>query len=229
MNLYLNDKAMQLTQGGIRAFFDLAKRIKDPVNLAIGEPDLSTPREIIEASYKAMLDGKTHYTANAGELCVRESVAAYLSKYQADYCAEREIMITCGGMGAVAMCLLCCINPGDEVILQDPQWVNYAAQIQFAGGRTVRVPVSEENGFALKAEDIEPHITSKTRILMINSPNNPTGAVLNSADLKRIADLAIEHDLLVISDEGVLRVALRRFSTSNNSCNAGHGRADGHR
>ncbi|MDP4109291.1 MAG: pyridoxal phosphate-dependent aminotransferase, partial [Bacillota bacterium] len=201
MRNYLNSRASDLKQGGIRAFFDRAKSIENPINLGIGEPDLSTPKPIIDEAYSAMLQGKTHYTQNAGDESVRRSIASYLRTFKADYDPNGEIIITCGGMGAVSMALLCTVSSEDEVIVQDPQWLNYKSQIKFCGGTPVCVPVYEKNRFSLHAADIEKCITEKTKILMINSPNNPTGAVLNKEELEAIAKLAIKHDLLVISDE----------------------------
>ena len=201
MGEFLNRQARDLRQGGIRAFFDRAAKYENVINLGIGEPDLDTPRPVIEAGYEAMLAGKTHYTPNAGELAVREQVAAYLSGFGVEAEPAGEIIMTCGGMGAVAMSLLCTIDPGDEVLIQDPQWLNYRSQVKFAGGVPVPVPVYEENGFSLKAEDIAARLTPRSKILMLNSPNNPTGAVMTERDLAEVAELAERHDLLVISDE----------------------------
>jgi len=201
MKRFLNQKAIELKQGAIRAMFDKARFYKDVISLGIGEPDLDTPEEIIEEGCKALRSGKTHYTGNAGIIELRQEVSEYLKKFNINADPEGEIIITTGGMGALALCLLVTISPGDEVIIQDPQWLNYYAQVKFAGGVPVPVPAYEENQFRLKAEDIKKKITDKTKILMINSPNNPTGAVLDFNDLKEIAELAIEHDIIVISDE----------------------------
>ena len=115
--------------------------------------------------------------------------------------SESKTIVTVGGMGALALCLLVTVNPGDEVLLQDPQWLNYFSQIKFCGGIPVLVPVYEENEFKLSPKRIIKRITNRTKILMLNSPNNPTGAVLDYNDLKEIAKLTKEYDLLVISDE----------------------------
>lgn len=201
MRDFLSEQAKGLHQGGIRAFFDKAKNYSNVINLGIGEPDLDTPRPVIDAAYQSMLQGHTHYTANAGDLEVREQIAQYLSEFGVNADPGKEVMMTIGGMGAVSQCLLCTINPGDEVLIQDPQWLNYYSQVSFAGGVPVAVPVYQEDGFSLKANEIEKHITPRTKILMINSPNNPTGAVMGQKDLEEVAQLAIRHDLLVISDE----------------------------
>ena len=130
-----------------------------------------------------------------------KKVQNYLKKLGDDYTADGEIILTCGGMGAVAMCLLCTVTEGDEVLVQDPVWLNYVSQINFAGGQAVPIPTYEANGFLVTAEEIESKISSKTKVLLINSPCNPTGAVLREEDLKHIAEVAQKHDLLVISDE----------------------------
>ena len=201
MGIFLTKRAEDLRQGGIRAFFDKAAAYSDVINLGIGEPDLDTPRAVIGAGCQAMLEGKTHYTANAGELPVREQVAAYLTEFGVTAHPDGEIIMTCGGMGAVAMCLLCTVEHGDEVLIQDPQWLNYRSQVRFAGGMPVPVPVYQEHGFALQVEEIEKRITPRTKVLILNSPNNPTGAVMSRAELERVAETAIRHNLLVISDE----------------------------
>ncbi|MCK5767014.1 MAG: aminotransferase class I/II-fold pyridoxal phosphate-dependent enzyme [Candidatus Atribacteria bacterium] len=181
--------------------FDKAKNFPGSINLGIGEPDLNTPIEVIEEGCKALHSGKTRYTANAGIIELRIEIAKFLNGYNFSVNSESEIIVTVGGMGALALCLLVTVNPGDEVLLQDPQWLNYFSQIKFCGGIPVLVPVYEENEFKLSPEMIMKRITNKTKILMLNSPNNPTGAVLDYNDLKEIAKLAKKHDLLVISDE----------------------------
>lgn len=201
MRDFLNRQARELHQGGIRAFFDRAGAYQDTINLGIGEPDLGTPQPVIEAGYSAMLQGKTHYTPNAGELSVREQVAAYLQEFDVTVDPQNELIMTCGGMGAVAMSLFTTISAGDEVLIQDPQWLNYRSQVGFAGGVAIPVPVHQENGFSLQAVDLEAKVTPKTKILMLNSPNNPTGAVMSERDLEKVAEVAVKHDLLVISDE----------------------------
>jgi aminotransferase len=201
MHDFCNAKAKDLKQGAIRELFDRARQYTGTINLGIGEPDFETPASIIEAGCKALKNGNTHYTENAGLIELRESIAHYLKRPGVDYSPEKEIIVTNGGMGALSLFLLCTVTPGDEVVVQDPQWLNYRSQILFAGGVPLPVPVIESNRFSLKAEDIEKRITAKTRILMLNSPNNPTGSVIPYEDLKQIAELAVRHDLLVLSDE----------------------------
>jgi len=201
MKNFLNIRSVGMKKGAIRAMFDKAKKIPGSINLGIGEPDLNTPAEIIEEGCKALRSGKTRYTANAGIIELRIEIAKHLNRYNLSVNPESEIIVTVGGMGALALCLLVTITPGDEVLLQDPQWLNYFSQIKFCGGVPISVPVYEENEFKISPESIKKSITNRTKILMLNSPNNPTGTVLDYNDLKDIAKLAKEYDLLVISDE----------------------------
>jgi aminotransferase len=201
MRNFISVQAMELKQGEIRAFFDKAKKYENVISLGIGEPDFVTPRTVIDSAYRALLDGKTHYTANEGAPDTRMAVAKYLERYQLKYDPGNEIIITMGGMGALSSTLLTLIDPGDEVLIQDPQWLNYVSQVNFARGVAVRVPVYEEEKFSLKAENILKKLTDKSKILILNSPNNPTGAVIGKNDLRDIAELAIQKDLFVISDE----------------------------
>jgi len=201
MKNFLNIRSAGMKKGAIRAMFDKVKNFPGSINLGIGEPDLNTPVEVIEAGCKALHSGKTRYTANEGIIELRTEIAKHLNKYNLSANPENEIIVTIGGMGALALCLLVTITPGDEVLLQDPQWLNYFSQIKFCGGVPISVPVYEENEFKASPESIKKRITSRTKILMLNSPNNPTGAVLDYNDLKDIARLAKEYDLLVISDE----------------------------
>lgn len=201
MKNFLNIRSAGMKKGAIRAMFDRAKNFPEAVNLGIGEPDLDTPTEIVEEGCKALRSGKTRYTANAGIIELRTEIAKHLNKYNLSVNPENEIIVTIGGMGALALCLLVTITPGDEVLLQDPQWLNYFSQIKFCGGIPISVPVYEENEFKISPESIKKRITNRTKILMLNSPNNPTGAVLDYNDLKDIARLAKKYDLLVVSDE----------------------------
>lgn len=201
MNKYLSSQAQNLRQGEIRSLFNRAKSYENVISLGIGEPDFVTPSSIIGAACKGLSKGNTHYTANEGQLETRNSISAYLGSKKLDYDPIDEIIVTMGGMGALSTALLTVLNPQDEVLIQDPQWLNYRAQIQFLRGIPVPVPVHERDAFSLKASAVEKVITKNTKVLMINSPNNPTGAVICPDDLARLAELAIKHDLLVISDE----------------------------
>ncbi|GAI59728.1 unnamed protein product [marine sediment metagenome] len=141
MKIFLNIRSVGLKKSAIRAMFDKAKQIPGSINLGIGEPDLNTPAELIEEGCKALRSGKTRYTANAGIIELRTEIAKHLNRYDLSVNPESEIIVTVGGMGALALCLLVTITPGDEVLLQDPQWLNYFSQIKFCGGIPISVPV----------------------------------------------------------------------------------------
>jgi aspartate/methionine/tyrosine aminotransferase len=182
--------------------YDLALGVDGLVHLEIGEPDFSTPPHIVDAAKKALEEGYTHYTPNAGYIELRESVSRRLlndNNIEAD--PESEIIITCGAMQGISSAILVTINPGDEVIIPDPAYESFVRQTRFAGGRPVTVQVREEDDFRLKPEEVEKAITKKTKMILINSPGNPTGSVMLKEDLEGIAELAIRHDLLVLSDE----------------------------
>ena len=207
MRSYLTESAEQLSQGGIRAFFDKAAAYKNTINLGIGEPAQHTPEAIIEAAVSAAQMGYTHYSANAGFLDVRHEVASYLKGFDLDYDPEGEIVITCGGMGALALVLSCTVDTGTGVLIQDPQWVNYSSQVRFLGGKVIHVEVEEEENYVLKAEQIRKSITDQTKILLINSPNNPSGVVYTKETLEKIGaclkkkEAEYGHPIYIIADE----------------------------
>lgn len=197
----LSERAKNLKQGAIRAMFDKAATLDHVISMGIGEPDMATPLPVCEAAAQALREGQTHYTPNAGTLKCRQAVAEWESHGGVTYDPASEIIITPGGMGALSLLLSVIVDAGDEVLIQDPQWLNYASQIRFFGGTPVPVPARPENHFVMHVEDIEKRITDRTKALMINTPNNPTGCIIPKDELKAIADLAKKHDLLVISDE----------------------------
>ena len=197
----LSARAKQLHQGAIRAMFDRSAKMTNVVNMGIGEPDMATPLAICEAGNEALKAGNTHYTANAGTPACRKAVAESKGLKALNYDPATEIIITPGAMGALALFIAVVVDSGDEILIQDPEWLNYASQIKFFGGTPVPVPARAENGFALEASEIEKRITKRTKVLMLNSPNNPTGCVIPLEQLKAIAEVVQKHDLIVVSDE----------------------------
>jgi len=182
--------------------FDRAQGVPGVASLAVGEPDFPTPPHIVEAGQRALRDGFTRYSPNAGYLHLREAIAEKLARrngIRAD--PEREVFVTVGGMEALMLTLLTGIDPGDEVIITDPSYTNYAGQITLAGGVPVYVPTDPDRGYLPEPAAIEAAITARTRALLINSPSNPTGAMYPPDLVGAIADLACRHDLLLISDE----------------------------
>ena len=174
----------------------------DIIELQTGEPDFGTPQYIINAAYSAMKEGYTHYTSSRGVPELRDAISEKLqneNKIDAD--PEKEIIVTPGAVHAVFSAILATINSGDEVIIPDPCWVVYPACVEIAGGKLIRIPLNSEDNFELNRESIEKAITPRTKMLIINYPCNPTGTTLTRDKLKYIADIAKEHDLLVLSDE----------------------------
>lgn len=197
----LNKKSFELKQGAIRAMFDKARTMENVISMGIGEPDLATPVEVCEKAAEALQKGFTHYPPNAGLPLLREAVSKYGLPQPGLY-APHEIMITNGAMNALSLLMNILLEPGDHVMIQDPQWLNYASQIEFYGGIVDRIPTDPAKDFAVDAEEIRKRfVPGKTKALMINSPNNPTGHVMTREELEAIAKVAVELDLLVISDE----------------------------
>jgi aminotransferase len=198
----ISRKVASLPPSGIRKFFDLLSSIEDVISLGIGEPDFVTPWHIREAGIYSLEQGYTMYTSNSGMPELRQELASYLElHYGASYHPEHEILITAGSSEGLDLVLRAIINPGDEVIIPDPCYVAYPADITLAGGMPILVPTSERNNFVVRATDIEAKITNKTKAILMGYPANPTGAVMSKKEADAIAELARKHNLLVISDE----------------------------
>jgi aspartate/methionine/tyrosine aminotransferase len=186
----------------IRRMFDLTPRVPGAVSLAVGEPGFATPPHIVEAAAQALRDGFTKYSPNPGYLDLREAIAEKLERvngYRVD--PAREVFVTVGAMQALALTFMVGIDPGDEVLLTDPSYTNFDGTITLAGGRSVFVPTDPERGYLPHIEDIAAAITPRTRVILVNSPANPTGAVYPRDLLHAIAELCVRHDLLLVSDE----------------------------
>jgi len=187
---------------GVRKMFNYARKYSDVINLSLGEPDFDTPQHIIKTAIEAMKKGYTHYTPNAGLIEFREAVAEKLRKENGiDVDPETEVIATVGAMGALSLAMLTIVNPGDEVLIPNPGFASYEAQVILAEGKPVSYSLNEDEGFDINAEEIAGLITNKTRAILVNTPSNPTGSVLSEKSLRKIAEIAIENDLLVISDE----------------------------
>jgi len=171
------------------------------VHLEIGEPDFATPDNIVEAAIGAMQNGYTHYTPASGIFEAREAVAAFVSRMLSTQVDPADVVLVPGSKNVLLFTLLACIEPGDEVILPDPGYPAYASQVNFIGGVVKTVTLREESGFRMDLDELESLVTPKTRMLIINTPQNPTGGVLTAEDVKFVCDLATKHDLLVVSDE----------------------------
>ena len=189
-------------RSGIRDFFDIVSSRKDVISLGIGEPDFVTPWHIREASIVALDKGATSYTANLGLEDLRRAISAYVAgSYGASYDPESEILVTVGVSEALDLAVRAVVEPGDEVIYHEPCYVSYSPVVVFAHGVPVAVSTGREDGFRLTAEMIRRKLTKRTKALILNFPTNPTGAILERADVEGIARLAVERDLVVITDE----------------------------
>ena len=197
---------------GVRRMFELARKHPDSINLTLGEPGFATPKHVVEAGIRGLLLGKTKYTPNAGIRPLREAIAAKLARengIEAD--PDKNLIVTAGATQALMLAMVALVNPGDEVILQGPNWPDYRGQIDMVNAKAVYVPVDESNGFRMTAEKIEPYITDRTKLLIVNSPSNPTGGVLDERDLSEIAALVRRHKIYVISDEPYERLVYDGF------------------
>ncbi len=199
---YISKLATDLKPSGIRRFFDLAAGMEGVISLGVGEPDFVTPWNIREAAINSLERGITSYTPNAGLLELREEIAFYMNdQFQVDYSPKDEIIVTVGASSAIDLALRTILDPGEEVIVVEPCFVSYVPMVELAGGVAVQVQATKENDFKIQPSQLEEVITSKTKAILLCSPNNPTGTMLNKEELEAIASLAIEHDLLIIADE----------------------------
>lgn len=198
----INKTVVDLEPSGIRRFFNIANDIPNVLSLGVGEPDFNTPWKASMAGINSIKNGQTFYTANAGMIELRRAIHDYLeARFQLDYHPETEIIVTIGASEAIDVACRTLITPGDEVLCLDPSYVSYAPTISMAGGVPVPVPLRSEFDFAIQPEDIEQKITEKTKAIILNYPNNPTGAIITPEQTKRIVEVIKKHDLYVITDE----------------------------
>ncbi len=198
----LSDVVIDIKPSGIRKFFDIVSEMKDAISLGVGEPDFDTPWHIREEAIYTLEKGKTVYTSNAGLIELREEICRYLKRrFNVSYDYKSEVMITVGGSEAIDIALRAMVNPGDEVIIPEPCYVSYLPCVQLTYGKPVIINLKEENQFRLTKKELLDAVTDKTKVLILPFPNNPTGAVMTREDLKDIAEVCIERDIFVISDE----------------------------
>ena len=198
----LSDKILTIQPSGIRKFFDIVSEMKDAISLGVGEPDFDTPWSIREEGIRALEKGKTHYTSNSGLKELRVEIGDFLNrKYGLKYDTDKEILITVGGSEAIDLAFRAMLNPQDEVIIPEPSYVSYLPCVVLADGVPVVIPLQEQNEFKLTKEELLDAITPKTKLLVLPFPNNPTGAVMSKEELQEIANVCIEKDIFVVSDE----------------------------
>jgi len=198
----ISQRVEQVPPSGIRKFFELLTNMEGVISLGIGEPDYATPWHISEAAVYSLERGYTMYTSNSGLLELRQEISTYIRKHHGlDYNPETEILVTVGVSEALDLAMRAILNPGDQVIVPDPGYVAYSADVVLAGGEPVLVPITLENEFKLRAQDMAKRLTERTKAILFGYPANPTGAVMSRRELSQIAELAAKNDLLVISDE----------------------------
>jgi aminotransferase len=199
---YLSRSVQRLRPSGIRRYFDIAATMDDVVTLGIGEPNFVTPQHIMDAAIDSMMQGKTGYTANAGEAELRASIAAHIEKlYGLRYNPDCEILVTVGVSEALFLAMKAILDPEDEVLVVEPCFVANAAAVEMAGGIPVMVQTSVEHDFQVTGAELEAHITPRTKAILLSYPSNPTGAILTREHILQVAAVAEKHDLVVISDE----------------------------
>lgn len=198
----ISDQVAKVPRSGIRDFFELVQGRDDVISLGVGEPDFATPWHIREAAIYSLEKGQTSYTSNLGLLHLRKLISLYVADFfNIKYNPTNEIIVTVGVSEAIDLALRALVNPGDEVIYHEPCYVSYSPSIAMAHGVAVPVATKKSDGFALKASALEKVITPKTKVLMLNFPTNPTGAIAPKKDLEEIAELCIKHDIMVLTDE----------------------------
>ena len=198
----LSQRAVQLTPSEPRRIYDEAQKYRNVIDLTLGDPDLPPPMNVREAACEAIRAGKTRYSANAGLLALRQAIVAEARKeYGMDFRAESEVIVTVGAMESAYLSLWSLLDEGDEAIIPAPYWINYGEVVKSCGAKPVFIETRPEDAFIVQPKEIEKRITPKTRLLILNSPANPTGAVIPGETLDKLAELAVKYDLTVISDE----------------------------
>ena len=198
----INQTVVNMKPSGIRKFFDIVSEMPDAISLGVGEPDFDTPWHVVDEGIYSLEKGKTFYTSNSGLMELRKEICAwYQRKYGVVRKPATEALITVGGSEGIDLAIRALVSPGDEVIIPEPSYVSYVPCVALAGGVPVTISLKNENEFKLTPEELEEAITDKTKALVLSFPNNPTGAIMTKEELEPIAELAIKHDLYVISDE----------------------------
>jgi len=198
----LSTATVEVTNSPIREMFNLALAMEDVISFTVGEPDFQTPAHVVDAAVKALQNGEHRYTPNAGILPLRQAIAKNYEQTQGvSYNPDGEVIVTAGGMEALFLAMRVLLDPGDEILLPDPCWTNYSRQLLLCNAKPAFVPVSAENDFQFTPEALEAAITPKTKAFLINSPANPTGGIATEEQIRKLAEIAVKHDLYVISDE----------------------------
>jgi aminotransferase len=199
---FIADHVREIPRSGIRDFFEIVQSMTEVISLGIGEPDYATPWRIREAAIFALEKGRTGYTSNLGLPRLRQAISRYLDRHVGvRYDPKTEILVSVGVSEALDLALRATLNPGDEVLFHEPSYVSYNPSVALAFGKPIAIQTRVEADFRLLPEDIEAKISARTKALLLSFPTNPTGGVLDLEDLGPIAEVCVEHDLLVLSDE----------------------------
>jgi len=199
---YISKRAEEIPPSGIRKFFDLLLTMDDVISLGVGEPDFNTPWNVAVAGIDSIEKGITSYTSNKGLQELRDLVSSHLTQhYHTEYDPDNEIIITTGVSEGLDLAVRAVVDPGDEVLVADPCYVSYAPCVMLAGGTPVSLPCPAEDEFRVTPDALLELVTKKTKLLMINYPNNPSGGVMGKDDLQAISDIIVDYDLLLLSDE----------------------------
>jgi aspartate/methionine/tyrosine aminotransferase len=201
MQRFISTRALETPESGIRKIFNKAVGLSGVIRLEAGEPDFDTPKIIKEEAWKALQDGYTHYTHTAGFIELRQAIADYYKTIWEVEVSPEEVIVTVGGTEALLLSLLSTVDVGDEVLVPDPGYPPYTSMVKMIGATPVYYSLKENNRFLPEADEIENKISEKTRVIIVNTPNNPMGIVYPKNVLKSIAELASNHDLVIISDE----------------------------
>jgi len=198
----LSDMVQTIHPSLTRKLFNMAKEYHNVIDFTLGDPDLPTPENVRLAGCKAIMEGKTRYSHNAGIVPLREAIC---KDVQRETCLQfdplTEVIVTVGGMEAIFLTLLSILNPGDEVIIPAPYWINNMQMVQMCGGKPVIVDSYEENDFVISVKDVKNAVSSHTKAMILNSPNNPTGVVFDVNTMQGLAEIIVDSNLFVISDE----------------------------
>ena len=198
----MNRTAYEIKPSGIRKFFAIAAEMEDAISLGVGEPDFVTPWHIRDEGISSLEKGMTYYTSNSGLKELRIEICNYLNRrFSLKYDGLSQVLVTVGGSEAIDLCIRSLVQPGDEVIIPEPSFVCYKPIACLAGGVPVTIQTKAENNFKLTADELKAAITSKTKLLVLPFPNNPTGGVMDKQDLEEIAEVLKGTDILVLSDE----------------------------
>ena len=198
----LNPMVVDIKPSGIRKFFDIVSEMKDAISLGVGEPDFATPYHIRKEGIESLEKARTHYTSNSGLMELRTEICRYLERrYDLHYEPRKEVLITVGGSEAIDLAIRAMVTPGEEVIIPQPSYVSYEPCVILTQGKPVIINLKEENDFRLTGKELRAAITDRTKLLILPFPNNPTGAVMTREDLREIAEICIEKDIFVVSDE----------------------------